>query len=180
MITVYGTDWCRDTQRALRHLRRLGVGHRYLNIDEDIDALAEAKALTDGERRTPIIDLGLGAPPLVEPENEVLTAAVVETDMLSGDDARSLLGVQNVGDVERVGRTVAGVLIVAGASSAPRAVGWPLALVGVIVALSGVTGWCPIYHRAGVTSLGGPGDRPKEADRTPWLAPRPVTAPEVD
>jgi len=38
--------------------------------------------------------------------------------------------------------------------------------------LSGVTGWCPVYHAAGVTSLHGPGDRPDEAIASAWLAPR--------
>jgi glutaredoxin len=36
MITVYGTDWCEDTRRSLRHLRRLGVPHRYRNVDDDL------------------------------------------------------------------------------------------------------------------------------------------------
>jgi len=66
VITVYGADWCEDTQRSLRHLRRLGVPHHYLNIDEDLDALERAKALNGGKRRTPTIDLGFGGAPLVE------------------------------------------------------------------------------------------------------------------
>jgi hypothetical protein len=33
MVIVYGADWCEDTQRSLRHLRRLSVAHRYLNTD---------------------------------------------------------------------------------------------------------------------------------------------------
>jgi hypothetical protein len=41
-----------------------------------------------------------------------------------------------------------------------------------VLAVSGLTGWCPGYAYAGVTSLGGPGDRPDEAERTNWLAPR--------
>src|ERR671915_360053 len=65
MITVYGADWCEDTRRSLRLLRRLHVANHYINIDEDLDALDRAKALNHGERRTPTIDLGLcgGAPP---------------------------------------------------------------------------------------------------------------------
>lgn len=31
-ITVFGADWCEDTRRSLRHLRRLGVPHQYLNV----------------------------------------------------------------------------------------------------------------------------------------------------
>jgi hypothetical protein len=40
------------------------------------------------------------------------------------------------------------------------------------VAASGLTGWCPLYHAAGMTSLEGPGDRPDETTRSAWLAPR--------
>ena len=47
MITVYGADWCEDTQRSLRHLRRLSVPHQYINIDEDLDALDRAKSLAE-------------------------------------------------------------------------------------------------------------------------------------
>ena len=54
MITLYGADWCEDTRRSLRHLRRLGVAHEYVNIDEDLEALHRAKALNDGVRRTPV------------------------------------------------------------------------------------------------------------------------------
>ena len=66
MVSVYGANWCEDTRRSLRHLRRLGVAHRYVNIDEDLDALARAKALNDGGRRTPTIDLGIRAGDLVQ------------------------------------------------------------------------------------------------------------------
>ena len=71
MITVYGADWCEDTRRSLRHLRRLGVPHRFQNVDEDLDALHRATSLNGGVRRTPTIDLGLGGGPLVEPNNSV-------------------------------------------------------------------------------------------------------------
>ena len=111
MIIVYGADWCEDTRRSRRHLRRLGVAHRYINIDEDLDALARAKALNDGRRRTPTIDLGLGGSALVEPDNDTLTGALVEMDMLTEEDAHERLGVQNVGDFERVLRTGAGVAL---------------------------------------------------------------------
>ena len=42
---------------------------------------------------------------------------------------------------------------------------------GAISLLTGVSGWCPAYHAAGLTSLEGPGDRPDEAHRSTWLAP---------
>ena len=72
---------------------------------------------------------------------------------------------QNVGDVERVGRTVVGLAMLAAGAAAPRALRWPLRFLGAGVALTGVTGWCPVYRYTGVTSLGGPGDRPDEAMR---------------
>jgi glutaredoxin len=174
MITVYGADWCEDTRRSRRHLRRLGVAHRYLNIDDDLDALDRAKALNGGRRRTPTIDLGLGGPALVEPDNETLTGALVEIDMLTEDAAHERLGVQNVGDFERVLRTLGGAALILAAGGAPRATRTPLRIAASIVALSGITGWCPLYHSLGVTSLDGPGDRPDEAHRRTWLASRAI------
>ena len=45
VLTVYGADWCEDTQRSLRYLRRLGIAYEYRNVDADPVALDEAKAL---------------------------------------------------------------------------------------------------------------------------------------
>ena len=174
MIIVYGAGWCEDTRRALRHLRRLGVPHQFQNVDEDLDALARATALNGGIRRTPTIDLGLGGEALVEPSNDAITGALVEIEMLTHGDAAERLGFQNVGDLERIGRAVGGLTLLAGASAVPRALRWPLRLLGVGVALTGITGWCPAYHSSGVSSLDGPGDRPAEATRASWLSARPL------
>jgi mycoredoxin len=172
MITVYGADWCEDTKRSLRHLRRLAVPHRYLNIDENLDALERALALNGGRRRTPIIDLGLSGPPLVEPDNDTLTGALVEIQMLTQDEAADRMGVQNVGDLERVARTVGGLTLLFLARRTSASVRRPVTLLASTLAVSGVVGWCPAYHYAGVTSLDGPGDRPDEAVRKQWLAHR--------
>ena len=172
MVTVYGADWCEDTRRSLRQLRRLAVAHRYLNIDEDLDALDRAKALNGGARRTPIVDLGVGGPALIEPDNDTLTGALIELEMLTQDDAHGRMAVQNVGDVERVIRGGAGLALIAAAAAAPRGLRGLLQLTGAGVALSGLAGWCPAYHYAGLTSLEGPGDRPGEAVRRGWVAPR--------
>jgi mycoredoxin len=171
MIVVYGADWCEDTRRSLRHLRRLGVAHQYVNIDEDSDALQRAMALNQGVRRTPTIDLGVGGGALVEPENDTLTGALVELEMLEQDEVRERLAIQNVGDVERVIRAGVGLAIFLAGGGAPRVLKWPLRLAGAVTALTGVSGWCPAYHARGVTSLNGPGDHPDEAERTAWLAP---------
>ena len=174
MITVYGADWCEDTRRSRRHLRRLHVPHRYLNVDEDSEALNRALALNGGKRRTPIIDLGMGGKAVVEPSNETLTGALVEMAMLTQDDAYERMAIQNVGDIERVARTSLGAAILAAAAFAPRGSRWPFGLFGFLVASTGLTGWCPVYHVSGVTSLGGPGDRGDEAERSQWLAVRPA------
>jgi glutaredoxin len=172
MIIVYGADWCDDTQRSLRHLRRLGVFHRYVNIDEDLQALHRAMALNGGTRRTPTIDISLGGPPLVEPDNDSLTGALIEIAVLSREDASERLDVQNVGDFDRVLRTTAGAAVWLTASLAPRPARWPVRLAGAALVVSGVIGWCPVYHLAGASSIDGPGDRPDEAARATWLGPR--------
>jgi glutaredoxin len=172
MIIIYGADWCEDTRRSLRHLRRLGVSHRYVNVDEDLEALHRAMALNGGTRRTPTIDLGLGGPPLVEPDNDSLTGALIEVDMLSQDDAYVRLDVQNVGDFDRVLRTTAGAAVWLAAGAAPRPARWPVQVAGAALVLSGAIGWCPVYRLAGTSSIDGPGDRPDEAHRTAWLSPR--------
>ena len=174
MITVYGADWCEDTRRSQRLLRRLHVPHRYVNIDEDLEGLERARELNHGERRTPTIDLGLGGQALVEPDNETLAGALVEREMLTLDEAHERLGLQNVGDIERVARTTAGVALFAAATAAPRSLRWPLRVLGFVAVATGVSGWCPGYHAAGVSSLGGPGDRPDEAERRTWLASKPA------
>jgi glutaredoxin len=172
MITVYGADWCEDTRRSLRHLRRLTIAHHYVNVDEDAEALARAKALNAGARRTPTIDLGVGGPALVEPDNDTLSAALVELQMLTDEDVHERLGVQNVGDIERMLRVGFGAALLLAAGSAPRSVRWPLRLAGAVSALTGFAGWCPGYHLSGVSSLEGPGDRPDETTREAWLIRR--------
>ena len=180
MLIVYGADWCEDTRRSLRHLRRLGVGHQYINIDEDAEALARATALNGGNRRTPVIDLGVGGNTLVEPDNDTLGGALVELEMLTQDDLHERLALQNVGDTERVLRAGAGAAVLLGAALVPRRLKWPVRIAGAAALLSGVTGWCPGYHAMRVTSLEGPGDRPDEARRSTWLAPsRPRAAGRV-
>ena len=185
MIKVFGTDWCTDTRRSLRHLRRLHVPHQYINIDDNLDGLARAKAIGDRNRRTPVVDLVAGGEALVEPTNDTLTGALVELAMLTQDEAYDRLAVQNVGDIERVARMTAGAAMLAAAGTLPRGGRWPLAAVGLFAVMTGFTGWCPAYYKARVSSLGGPGDRPGEAERDGWvsqrsIAPAPLVAVGTD
>lgn len=169
MITVFGADWCSDTRRSLRHLRRLHVPHQYINIDESLDGLSRAMALNNGRRRTPIVDLGMGGEALEEPSNDTLTGGLVELAMLTRDEAYERLAVQNVGDIERAVRMSAGAALLASVRAMPRRGRWPVAVIGIFGVLTGLTGWCPAYHRTGVSSLNGPGDRPGEAEGNTWL-----------
>ncbi|MEO5897785.1 MAG: YgaP-like transmembrane domain [Vicinamibacterales bacterium] len=179
MITIYGADWCEDTRRSLRHLRRLAIAHHYVNVDEDAEALATAKALNGGARRTPTIDLGIGGSALVEPDNDTLSAALVELQMLTDEDVHERLGLQNVGDVERMMRVGAGAALMLVAGSTPRPLRWPLRIAGMLAALTGFAGWCPAYHASGMSSLEGPGDRPEETTREAWLVRRTLTPPGI-
>jgi glutaredoxin len=56
-VKVYGADWCADTQKTLEHLRRLGVAHRYINVEEDEAASAWVKEHNDGKERKPTLDI---------------------------------------------------------------------------------------------------------------------------
>jgi glutaredoxin len=172
MITVYGAAWCEDTRRSLRHLRRLAIAYEYFDVDDDLEALHRATSLNGGQRRTPTIDLGMGGAPLVEPDNDTLTGALIEMEMLTQEDAHERLGVQNVGDLERVVRTAAGLVLMLVGGRLPRSVRSLARITGGLIALSGVSGWSAAYHVAGVSSLDGPGDRPREAHRRSWLGTR--------
>ena len=165
---VYGADWCEDTRRARRLLRRLSIAHEYHNIDEDVFALERACALNMGERRTPVIDVN--GIVLVEPSNPDLAAVLIRAELVTTDEARERAHVQNVGDVERAARTGSGVFAIAMAQACPRVARWPLRIAGAALALTGISGWSPAYALAGVTSLDGPGDHPHEKSRTAWYA----------
>jgi glutaredoxin len=167
VLTVYGADWCEDTQRSLRHLRRLGVAHEYRNVDADPVALDEAKVLNHGKRRTPIVRVE--GEVLVEPGNRTLTEALVRNGIVDRQHVADRMRGQNIGDLERGIRIGAGVGLALLAFKIPKAVGIPLAMLGAWETLTGVLGWCPVYSACGLSSLGGPLDHPVEADRDTWL-----------
>ncbi len=168
MLTVYGADWCEDTQRTLRYLRRLGVAHVYRNVDRDPVALDEARALNHGKRRTPTVRVQ--GEVLVEPGNRTLTETLVRNGIIDREDVTDRMRGQNVGDLERGVRIGAGLGLALLAFKVPKAVGIPLAMLGAWETLTGLLGWCPVYSACGLTSLGGPLDHPIEADRDTWLS----------
>jgi mycoredoxin len=166
-VTVYGAKWCEDTRRSRRLLRRLGVAHRYRDVDDDPGALDEATRLNRGARRTPVVHIDEHV--LVEPANDALTRALVRGAYLTPLQVHERLNFQNVGDAERLLRVGGGLTLYAAARATPPVARVPLALLGGVLMLTGVAGWCPVYGAAGLSSLGGPGDRIDEAERTGWL-----------
>jgi glutaredoxin len=56
-VVVYGTDWCGDTVRALRHLDQKGVGYEYINIDEDEAGERKVIEFNKGKRRVPLVEI---------------------------------------------------------------------------------------------------------------------------
>ncbi len=168
MLTIYGADWCEDTQRSLRYLRRVGVEYLYRNVDEDAAALEEAKALNHGKRRTPIVQVHDEV--LVEPAIRDLCEALVRNGLLGSQAASDRLRRQNVGDLERGIRIGAGAGLALLALRAPRGFKIALLALGAWEIATGTIGWCPVYSTLGVTSLGGPLDHPMETERHAWLA----------
>jgi glutaredoxin len=174
-VTILGAAWCEDTRRTRRLLRRLGVSHRYRDVDLDLEALEQATTLNQGVRRTPVVSVATEV--LVEPSNESLARAVVSAGLLTRDQAAERLDVQNVGDLERCLRVSGGLLLLAFERQAPRVARRLTFLTGVTLLLTGIAGWCPVFSANGVSSLHGPGDRPDEAERRAWLMRRePLTA----
>jgi mycoredoxin len=169
-VTVYGATWCEDTRRARRLLRRLGVAHRYFDVDEDLEALEHATALNRGARRTPVVTLA--AQVLVEPSNEALARTVIGEGLLTREEAIDRLYVQNVGDMERCIRISGGLALIGLQRHAPPVLRGATFLTGLTLLLTGIAGWCPVFSLRGVSSLNGPADRPGEAEREDWLTRR--------
>lgn len=170
VVTVFGAAWCEDTSRTRRLLRRLGVAHRYHDVDLDLEALERATTLNHGVRRTPVVLLAEQV--LVEPSNEALTRTVVDEGLVTRDEVTNRLAVQNVGDVERLLRVSGGLLLLAFERRTPRVARAATLLTGMTLLLTGIAGWCPVFSAKGLSSLNGPADRPGEAERAAWLTRR--------
>jgi len=72
-ITVYATTWCGDCHRARRVLDRVGARYRWIDVDRDPEAEAEAIRLNGGRRKVPTIRFPDGSI-LVEPTDDELEA----------------------------------------------------------------------------------------------------------
>ena len=167
-VEVLGAAWCVDTARTLRCLRRLRIPVHAVDVDDHLEALDEVMRLTGGERRTPVVRVG--ARVLVEPSNAALVEALEAGGLLAPSTVHAFEHAQNVGDLERLLRLAGAGLALVATTDVPAPVRVPLRLAALGLALTAVIGWCPVYDAQGVTSVGGPGDHPDEAEREPWLA----------
>jgi glutaredoxin len=80
-VTVYGADWCGDTQRTLRQLDNLGVAYDYIDVEQDEQASDWVKRQNDGKERKPTVKLGEQV--LSVPSNRELESALRQEGVVS-------------------------------------------------------------------------------------------------
>lgn len=57
-VVVYGTAWCAASQMVRRHLDRLGVPYRYVDLELDPEAASQVAWLTGGYASHPTVSVG--------------------------------------------------------------------------------------------------------------------------
>ena len=70
-ITIYGANWCPDCRRAKKFLGEQQLEYKWVDIEQDPDALAYVEQVNKGKRIIPTIVFGDGSI-LVEPTNAQL------------------------------------------------------------------------------------------------------------
>ncbi len=80
-VKVYGADWCGDTQRTLKHLEKLGVAFKYINVEQDERASDWVKEHNDGKERKPTLDLA--GQVLTTPTDRELESALREKGFMA-------------------------------------------------------------------------------------------------
>jgi mycoredoxin len=73
-VTVYGTDWCGQTQQVRRYLYRAGVPYRYVDLERSPEAVERIRWLTGGSASHPTVTIGGSV--LVEPTLDELDEAL--------------------------------------------------------------------------------------------------------
>jgi mycoredoxin len=79
-VTVYGTRWCAHSQMVRRHLDRLGVPYRYVDLEADPRAAAQVRWLTGGYVSHPTVSVA--GEVLVEPSIEELDWALERAGLI--------------------------------------------------------------------------------------------------
>lgn len=80
-VKVYGTDWCKDTQRTRALLERLGVAYEYVDIEADERAREWVLAHNDGKEQKPTVDVA--GQILSVPTDHDLTSALRERGLMA-------------------------------------------------------------------------------------------------
>ena len=70
-IIMYGTTWCGDCHRSRRLLDGNNVEYKFIDVDQDLEALEYIKTLNKGRRRVPTIVFADGDV-LIEPSDPAL------------------------------------------------------------------------------------------------------------
>src|SRR4030081_2532492 len=87
-LTVDGTRWCAQSQMVRRHLDRLGIPYRYVDLEEDPNAAAQVRWLTGGYVSHPIVSVAghvLVEPALADLDWALEAAGLVSAARLAGD-----------------------------------------------------------------------------------------------
>src|SRR3982075_2621358 len=85
-VTVYGTRWCAMSQMVRRHLDRLGIPYRYVDLETDPEAAAQVRWLTGGYLSHPTVVVT--GEVLVEPTINELDWALQRASLLPWPAAR--------------------------------------------------------------------------------------------
>ena len=79
-ITVYGAQWCEDTQRTCEQLDDLQIPYDHVDIDQNPKAEAWITQQNGGKRKTPTVELDGSV--LFEPTNAEMEQALQEKGLL--------------------------------------------------------------------------------------------------
>ena len=79
-VTVYGTRWCAMSQMVRRHLDRLGIPYRYVDLETDPEAAAQVRWLTGGYLSYPTVSVA--GEVLVEPNISELDWALERAGLI--------------------------------------------------------------------------------------------------
>ncbi len=88
-ITVYGAEWCGDTNRTRSHLAKLGIAYEFLNVDDDAELEKKVTEWGSGKRIIPVVEILASGKTrwLTEPSNRELDEALRESGISLGERA---------------------------------------------------------------------------------------------
>lgn len=85
-IVMYGADWCGDCRRAKAWFAGQGIEYRYVDLEQEPEAVDVVLERNEGLKRIPVIVFPDGTH-LTEPSNEALAAKMVASGPSSTDPA---------------------------------------------------------------------------------------------